>query len=87
MHKNGVFYALIYIDNHIFSCIICMLSERKLQNNKKNTLRKEVHIKDEENVSETVIEEPPIDQDVGDLGWLIASRKGVRRCRMGSKYP
>ena len=26
MHLNGMFYALIYIINHIFSCIICMLS-------------------------------------------------------------
>ena len=26
MHKNGMFYALICINNHIFSCIICMLS-------------------------------------------------------------
>ena len=26
MHKNGIFYALIYINNHKISCIICMLS-------------------------------------------------------------
>ena len=26
MHKNGMFYALIYINNHIIICINCMLS-------------------------------------------------------------
>ena len=27
MHKNGIFYALIYINNNIISCIIFMLSK------------------------------------------------------------
>ena len=26
MHKSGMFYALICINDHIISCIICMLS-------------------------------------------------------------
>ena len=26
MHKNGMFYALICIKNHIITCIDCMLS-------------------------------------------------------------
>ena len=25
MHSNGIFYALIYNNNHIFSCLIGML--------------------------------------------------------------
>ena len=25
MHKNGMFYALICINNHIFACLDCML--------------------------------------------------------------
>ena len=29
MHKNGMFYALIYINNHIFVCQDCMLSDTK----------------------------------------------------------
>ena len=26
MDKNGIFYALIFINNHIFACLDCMLS-------------------------------------------------------------
>ena len=26
MHQNGMFYALIYINNHIIACINCVLS-------------------------------------------------------------
>ena len=26
MHRNEIFYALIYIDNHVLSCLISMLS-------------------------------------------------------------
>ena len=29
MHENRIFYALICFNNHIISCIICMLSRRE----------------------------------------------------------
>ena len=30
IHKNGMFYNNIYINNHIITCINCMLSRYKM---------------------------------------------------------
>ena len=31
MHKNGMFYALICINNHVIACLGCMLSRNALE--------------------------------------------------------
>ena len=29
MHRNGIFYALIFINNHVITSISCMLSNKR----------------------------------------------------------
>ena len=35
MHKNEMFYALIYVNNHILECVNCMLSKGKKEKSKR----------------------------------------------------